>query len=253
MAKITLISKSELKYVAGKTGFNLIYLEKDYFLTILLYLLRDVGGIYFKGGTALNKIFLNHTRLSEDLDFTCTENLEKIREEILEILKENKNIFPRHKFENQTPSFFRLKIFYKSDFSKNSYVVLDVNSKASVHNKPEEKTVPHFYETIPAFKVKTISPEELVAEKLRAMLTRNQPRDYYDVYNLLKKGYTIDRSLLRKKLSEAGESFDVNRIFKNARKIYSKWDEDINHLTNKPVEYSTVITTLQKEFDYKNK
>jgi len=246
MAKITLISKSELKHLAGKTGFNLIYLEKDYFLTILLYLLKDVDGICFKGGTALNKIFLNHTRLSEDLDFTCTGNLEKTKGEIVKILNENKSIFPGYVFENQTKNFFCLKIFYKSSFSKN-HIILDVNRKASVHRKP------HFYDSIPGFKIRTISPEELIAEKMRAMLMRNQPRDYYDVYNLLEKGCHVDRGLLDKKMTEAGESFDVERIFKNARKIYSRWDEDINHLTNKPVSYTTVIKKIQEEFAYKSK
>lgn len=253
MAEIALMSKAELKHVAGKTGFNLIYLEKDYFLTILLYLIKDIEGICFKGGTALNKIFLGHTRLSEDLDFACTGDVKQVNEEVLAVLKENKNVFPKYKFENQTKEFFRLKIFYKSYFSKTSYVVLDVNSKASVHKKPEAKTVPHFYEAVPRFKTKTLAFEELAAEKTRALITRNQPRDYYDVYMILRKKHKINKALLRKKLSEAGEEFDVNRIFRNARKIYSKWDREISQLTNKPVAYSTVIKALQKEFGYKSK
>ena len=253
MAEITLMSKAELKQIAGKTGFNIIYLEKDYFLTLLLYLLKDVEGICFKGGTALNKIFLDHTRLSEDLDFTCTSSLKTVREEVLRILKENGHIFPRHEFDNQTRNFFRLKVFYNSYFSKGVYVIIDMNSKASVLKKPKTETVPHFYESLPPFKIKTLAPEELVAEKVRALITRNQPRDYYDVYSLLQNGYRLNRSLLGKKLEEAGEQFDVDRIFKNARKIYSKWDEDVAHLTNKPVTYATAIKALQKEFEYKVK
>ena len=53
--------------------------NKDYYLTLILYLIKDVNGIYFKGGTALNKIFLNHARLSEDIDFTLTINEKKIK------------------------------------------------------------------------------------------------------------------------------------------------------------------------------
>ena len=172
---------------------------------------------------------------------------------MLEVLKKNKDIFPDYKFENQTKDFFRLRIFYKSYFSKTSYVVLDVNSKASIHRKPEAKTIPHFYDGIPPFKIKTLALEELAAEKTRALITRNQPRDYYDVYMILRNKHKINKTLLRKKLSEAGEQFDVNRIFKNARKIYSKWDEEISQLTNKPVAYASVIKALQKEFGYKSK
>jgi predicted nucleotidyltransferase component of viral defense system len=53
------MTEAQLRYLAGEKGFNLIYLEKDYFLTMLLFYLKDIRGIVFKGGTALNKIYLD--------------------------------------------------------------------------------------------------------------------------------------------------------------------------------------------------
>ena len=61
-------------------GQNLV--KKDYYLTLILYFIRNVEGIYFKGGTALNKIFLNHAGLSEDLDFSLTRNEKEVKDEI---------------------------------------------------------------------------------------------------------------------------------------------------------------------------
>ncbi|MBI5253606.1 MAG: nucleotidyl transferase AbiEii/AbiGii toxin family protein, partial [Euryarchaeota archaeon] len=136
MVKIKIISENKLKYLAGEKGFNLIYLEKDYFLTLLLCFLSNIKGIYFKGGTALNKIFLNHTRLSEDLDFSCKGGMSHIKDQIIKVLEDNKNIFPRYVFDNNTSDFFRLKIFYKSFFSKTDHLTLDVNRKASVFLQP---------------------------------------------------------------------------------------------------------------------
>lgn len=52
-----IITLDELKIIAGEKGFTIEILEKDYLVTCLLYLLKDINGIYFKGGTALNKIF----------------------------------------------------------------------------------------------------------------------------------------------------------------------------------------------------
>ncbi len=78
-----LITLPELKIIADEKGFNLNLIEKDYLVTYLLYLLKDVKDIYFKGGTALNKIFLDHERLSEDLDFTLTNDLNIIEKEKL--------------------------------------------------------------------------------------------------------------------------------------------------------------------------
>lgn len=52
-----LITLEELKIIADEKGFNINLIEQDYLITYLLYLLKDVKNIYFKGGTALNKIF----------------------------------------------------------------------------------------------------------------------------------------------------------------------------------------------------
>lgn len=246
--EVKLISENRLRYLAGLKGFNLIYLEKDYFLTVLLYLLKDTEGVVFKGGTALNKIFLNHTRLSEDLDFACRRDVPGTRERIMGILEEKREIFPRFEFENQTREFFRMKVFYKGFFSKSDYAILDVNGKASVFLAPEKQEVPHFYEEMPRFKILTLNKDELIAEKIRALVTRNQPRDYFDVYVMLGKGFRIDLPLVRKKLREAGQDFDAERIFRNAKKVYSRWDSEIGQLTNNPVGFLTVIKRLEEEF-----
>ena len=66
MDQIKRISNLEFRQVLALHKFDQFKLAKDYFLTLLLYLIKDVEGIYFKGGTALNKVILNHARLSED-------------------------------------------------------------------------------------------------------------------------------------------------------------------------------------------
>jgi predicted nucleotidyltransferase component of viral defense system len=244
MVEIKIISENKLRYLSGQKGFNLIYLEKDYFLTLLLYFLKDVEGICFKGGTALNKIFLNHTRLSEDLDFVSRLKASEIKKQIMELLDNMKGIFPKYQFENQTSNFFRLKIFYESFFTKTDFVILDVNSKASIVLKPEKQKIHHFYDEIPKFEVLTLNVRELIAEKIRTLITRKQPRDYFDTYMLLKKGYKIDFNLVKKKLEEIDQKFEIERVFKNAHKVYSRWSE-IEQLTNKPVKFTTVIKKLQ--------
>ncbi|MBI5871826.1 hypothetical protein HZB88_01955 [archaeon] len=44
------ITLSELKIISDKEGFNINLIEKDYLITDLLYLLKDINSIYFKGG-----------------------------------------------------------------------------------------------------------------------------------------------------------------------------------------------------------
>jgi predicted nucleotidyltransferase component of viral defense system len=64
MAEVPHIDEETIKRVSAATGFDQRLLIQDYYVTAMLYLLRDVQGIYFKGGTALNKIFLDYARLS---------------------------------------------------------------------------------------------------------------------------------------------------------------------------------------------
>ena len=105
------ITLDELKIIADKKKLNIIILEKDYLVTYLLYLIKDIKNIYFKGGTALNKIFLNHKRLSEDLDFTVTEDIPKIEEKIKNKLKGT--IFNKISHDKRVDNFTRLVVHYK--------------------------------------------------------------------------------------------------------------------------------------------
>src|SRR3989344_3777219 len=105
------LSLDELKIIANKKRLDIVMIEKDYLLTHLLYLINDIDNIYFKGGTALNKIFLNHERLSEDLDFTVTDDLIKIENEIKSRLKGT--IFSKITYDKKVDKFVRLVIHYK--------------------------------------------------------------------------------------------------------------------------------------------
>src|SRR3989338_2426651 len=133
-----LISKAKLQNIAAEKGFNLIYLEKDYFLTVLLYFLKDIQGLCFKGGTALNKIMFNHIRLSEDLDFTCTAKASEIKEKIQEIIDKNPAFFMRFQTDKESENFIRIQVYYKSYFKENEYVNIDLNSRAKIYLEPEK-------------------------------------------------------------------------------------------------------------------
>jgi len=248
MEKIEMISEDKLKYLAGKHGFNIIYLEKDYFMTLLLYFIRNIEGIYFKGGTALNKIFLNHLRLSEDLDFSSKRSIIAVKNQVENAI--DKNIFTKLDVGHFTKNFIRWHVYFKSYFGGRSYVILDINRKASIRLKPERCKVKNFYKL--DFKINVLNIDEIIAEKVRALILRNQPRDYFDLYFILKKR-ELNFKLVEKKLEEVDAKFDVERIFKNAQKIYSRWDKDLLPLTNRKVKFMTVIKALQKHFGYKQK
>ena len=244
-----LISEAKLRNIAAEKGYNLIYVEKDYFLTVLLYYLKNMEGIYLKGGTALNKIFFDHLRLSEDLDFTTTVPIDNVKKKTEEMVRQDKKHFRRIEYENEGKNFVRIKVFYQSYFGPTSHLVIDVNTKASMYLKPEIKRVHNFYKL--EFEVKTLNFDELIAEKLRAAITRNQPRDYFDLYFILKR-QDIDMQLVQRKVEEVGETYDVERIFKNANRIYSKWNEDVGKLTNEKLTFVDCIKFLESKLRKEN-
>lgn len=238
-----LISEDKLRWIAGRENLNLIYLEKDYFLTLLLRCIKDIGRIYLKGGTTVNKIFLDYRRLSEDLDFTCERDVEEVMDEIRGEVKDS-GIFTHLEEVGSKNGYMRSRVFYKSYFEEGANIVIDLNSRASLLLEPEEIKLPNFYGL--ELKVKTVNRKEIVAEKIRALITRNQPRDYFDVYFLLEE-YDVDWDIVKEKVEEAGEEYDRDRVFKNAQKVYSRWEEDLNPLVREGLDFKDCMKELKKE------
>ena len=246
------IELKELQVIAGEKGFDLETIIKDYYLTLLLYNLSGVKDIYFKGGTALNKIYFNHVRLSEDLDFTVRGNVKKIEARVRKAIQREKE-FTKVTHDKKTTQFIRLHIHYKSPLGTDCLIV-DLNQKATIHLKPEEKEVKHFYAgKIPKFSVQTLNFEEMIAEKVSAAVIRNAPRDYYDLYNTITKKIPINMNLVKQKLEEHGQKFDVNKLFRQGSKVFTRWKTDLLPLTSTKPDYKTVINAISKHFKYKQK
>jgi predicted nucleotidyltransferase component of viral defense system len=249
MDQVKKISKKEFLNIASQYKFNRITLTKDYFATVLLYLLKDVKGIYFKGGTALQKIFLSHSRLSEDIDFTLTGDIKKIQKQITEIV-EHSDIFEKVTPDKDVEGFIRLHAHYTGFSEEKDVVFIDLNKRAKLIEKPEKHTLPNFYEGfIPTFSVSTLAQKEMFAEKLAATMGRNRPRDHFDVYMLIKKGYTIDLGIAEKKCKQSGHEFSIVRMFSKAKTLHKRWDDDMLPLLAEEIEFTEVMRTLAKKFD----
>ena len=243
------ITLDELKIVADRQKFDVVLLEKDYVLTKLLYLLKDVKGMYFKGGTALNKLFLEQQRLSEDLDFTLTQPLEKVEANIRSKLKGTQ--FTKITQDKRVDKFVRIVIHYKMFYDEGT-VFLDLNERAKLLLKPQNIEVPHFYpEFVPSFKIACLHKNEMIAEKVMAACERYKPRDYFDVYQIIKRKLPISISLIKKKFRENNMTFKPALLFKNTNRIYNQWNDDLLRLTKSLPSYPEMIHTLKEFFKYR--
>ena len=74
-------------------------------------------------------------------------------------------------------------------------------SKRQIKDK-EAKVVQKLFSDVHLFTIIVMEEKEIIAEKIRALLTRKKPRDLYDVWILLNKGGIVDKKLLLDKLKE---------------------------------------------------
>lgn len=81
---------------------------------------------------------------------------------------------------------------------------------------------------------KAMSREEILAEKVRACLTRARPRDLYDIWFLRSKGIALDRQMIEEKLGFYGEFRkrmpNLEEIKQRLASIMDEWDRDLEVL-----------------------
>lgn len=249
MDEIKAIEKDRLKFIQAEKGFAPGLFVKDYYITVLLYLLRDISGMYFKGDTCLQKTILNHSRISEDIDFTLDRNLEDVKKEITDKISKS-GIFGNISKDKDVEGFTRLIVHYDTELGKGT-IFIDLNRRGVLLSKPEKRSMAHFYPNIPKFELSCLSQKEMIAEKMAATIGRNKPRDHFDLYKIIKNGYEIDLVLVKKKCEQSGDEFSIIKMFNQGQKLHKRWHEDMAPLLVENITFAEVMTFLAKHFKLK--
>jgi predicted nucleotidyltransferase component of viral defense system len=230
-----MITKEELRSYAGTSGLNLWQAEKDYFQNIVLFILyRRYGNeMVFKGGTALKKCY-GLPRFSQDLDFTCARKMDP--------MKDIENGLRRlgAEFEKETEQHTdSLKIILRIRGPLFTGVrqsickfIIDLSFRESVELAPAVKTIGRFMEEMPSFDVYVMQEREILAEKVRAVMSRGKARDVYDLRFLLEKGVPFDLELVRKKLEFYGEKWDIAKFRRGLLEKKPTWKTELSHLVS---------------------
>jgi predicted nucleotidyltransferase component of viral defense system len=191
-----MIRPSEIQQIARREGVRDTQTEKDYMLSWILIGIANNPLLYeiltFKGGTVLKKFYFEDYRHSEDLDFTLLDEA-KTNDEIRNAfetsfiyVKDKANITLSIKeFGEHETGYINFYIEYdgplggsgkkiKVDISKNELIQfpLNINPLFSTYSD-------HIYSVI-----KCYSLPEVMTEKMRSLLSRQQPRDFYDLWYL---------------------------------------------------------------------
>ncbi|MFP4402938.1 MAG: nucleotidyl transferase AbiEii/AbiGii toxin family protein [Nanoarchaeota archaeon] len=229
-----MISIEKLREYANLKSFNLGQAEIDYYQEVILFILsREFGReLLFKGGTALTKCF-GFDRFSEDLDFNLNldTDVEKIIssglkkfyiefEVVKNIYKNSKNLIYRLKgplYNGNKNSFCKVSL----DFSLREKNIVDgIISRIGLH-----------IDEIPSFDIIVMSKEEIFAEKIRAIYTRNKARDLYDLYFLIKGKVKADKNLINTKLKLYSLKFQMKTFKQMINNKETIWDSEMENLT----------------------
>ncbi len=109
-------------------------------------------------------------------------------------------------------------------------LIIDVSFRENVILPPIMKTIGRFMEEIPEFDVFVMQEKEILAEKVRAILTRGKARDIYDLWFLLRKGVDFDSELVRKKLEYYGMRWDEKEFERSIEIKSNIWESELRPL-----------------------
>ena len=198
-----MITREQIKTLVKKFKINETTIFREYLQLLFLnslYSFTESRKVVFKGGTAAHLIF-KAPRFSEDLDFA----VELSQKDFLSLIKrvfnefskqeevgfkERKTITSKRFLMTASPSILPYKVFVNLDFSFGEKVF-----------EVEKSIVKVDYPIIFNSYVYHLSKQEIVAEKIRALMTRRKERDLYDLWYLLSQGVNLDNKLIKEKLS----------------------------------------------------
>ncbi len=245
-----MIQKEELKNYAKIAGLkNLGQAEKDYIQNIILFILYQEYGntLIFKGGTALKKCY-GLDRFSEDLDFTCTDKVDtKKLESGLKRFGIEYEIETKE-YGNGLKVILRIKgPLYLGVRLSLCHFIIDFSFRENVELKPTIKTIGRFLEELPEFDVAVMDEKEILAEKVRAIMSRTKARDVYDLFFLLEKGVPFDKELIEKKLKYYGESWSPVKFEKQLNLKETIWNSELGPLISTVPEFKAVKNAIMEK------
>ena len=191
-------NKSYLDRIATEKGFIRDNLEKVMRLADILkyFHTNDLlsHSLVLKGGTAINLTVFQMPRLSVDIDLDFARNCS--REEMLstrtlvneEVLRYMESEGYRLKPGSKNPHTLDSWIFGYTNAGGNADTIkIEINYSDRCHVLPvvERSITIDFLGDI---KVCVLSPIELFASKINALIGRGAMRDVYDIYNMLRAG-----------------------------------------------------------------
>lgn len=188
-----MVSEEFIRNLAVKYQTNELNIRREYFQHLFLsyfYQQPKSANIYFKGGTAL-RILHNSPRFSEDLDFNSAfinfKGIEDLLVDTLAQMEKENMVFSLKEAKKTTGGFLGAVSF--EAFEQPVEIRIEVSLREA--DKKGETVAITGNDYVPPYNLIAVTEKELIAGKMRALLDRKKPRDFYDLYFILRKQLPI--------------------------------------------------------------
>jgi len=196
-----MLSEQQIKELSIKLQGSFVNVAREYIQNLFLshfYAQENSESILFKGGTALRLLYKS-PRFSEDLDFSAPRINQKAIEDILEycMLKLDQEGIKVDILESTGTSGGFLAILSSEIGSHKFETSFEIsNRKKKITGQLVLIDNPY----IDSYTIMSLKREELIAEKIEALLSRQKPRDFFDLYFMLRANLLPEKTVLKKML-----------------------------------------------------
>lgn len=182
MLSPTYVQKLAVKYQT--TDLNIRREYGQHVLLSYLYRQSQAVDLFFKGGTALRLIYRS-PRFSEDLDFDASTHDHRVWEKAIEqtLVDISKEGFEVNIEESKVTTGGYLGIVSLLNFGDPIVIHFEISFRRE-RTPGEVFTIQNDFTT--PYTINSLQTEQLVAGKLHALFDRQKPRDFYDVYFMLR-------------------------------------------------------------------
>jgi len=263
-----MISQREISQIAFRQNKLDKVIEKDYVISWILIGLASSKlkeFLAFKGGTAIKRAYFPNYRYSEDIDFTLLgEPDEKVLLEGFIAVLRNLEKYQGFDFDLKEERIERhtKSITFYVDFVGPLQARLgsrDVKIDFTLFEKlvfpTEDKIINAPYSDCKGLKrkLKTYSLEEVLTEKLCALIGRTEPRDLYDTHYLFELGslnyHIVTEGFMSKAESKEIDPRKISSILRQKEATITRlWEIRLTHQVDELPHLDEVIRKINKCF-----
>jgi predicted nucleotidyltransferase component of viral defense system len=246
-----MLTRTQIQRLAQRNHIGMQAQERDYLQHLLLMLFYTRSqALIFKGGTALRLVYRG-ARYSEDLDFSAPisgesvaapAHIAELRGLWQAVVADLRDFGAEGELRNvwEGEVGFSFDVSYQGplydgrDRSKGK-VRVDVSLRGEP-SATRRELVRSEYDDVRPFVVTVLSPEHLLAEKVRALLVRAKPRDLYDIWLMAEQDVPLDVDLIRQKLKLYDLTLTLPVVDAALARARVDWERDLRPLLGQYVE-----------------